>query len=199
MDRLSAQLIPGRSDNRCIRILLPDHGDCLIDLFLRGVLRPGENDCPGALNLVVIELAKVLHVHLYLLDIGNCHKRADLQIAFLRCILDRAADVRQLADAGRLDDDMIRVKLLHDLLQGLRKVPHQAAADAAGIHLGNIDAGFLQKPSVNPDLAELIFNQDYLLSCKHITDQFLNQRRLAGPEESRNNINLCHFPHLKKT
>ena len=72
MDRLTAQFVPGSRDDRCFRILLPDHGDRFIDLLLGCILCPGENDRSCAFDLVVVELSEVLHIHLDLLDISYC-------------------------------------------------------------------------------------------------------------------------------
>ena len=99
MDRPAAQLIPWRRDDGSIRILLTDQSDSLVNFLFRRILRPGEDDRAGTLNLIVIELAEVLHIHLCLLDVGNRNQRPNLQIAFLRCVLNRAADVRQLSNA----------------------------------------------------------------------------------------------------
>ena len=107
-------------------------------------------------------------------------------------MLHRIADIGQLADSGRLDDDVVRVELLHNLLQCFGKVTDQAAADAARIHLSDVDACFLKETAVDTDLTEFIFDQDNLLSCKHIADKLLDQRRLSCSKETGNNINFCH-------
>ena len=193
MDRLAGELVPGSGDNARIRILLTDHGDGRIQLFLVNILCPGQNDGTGGLNLIVVELTEVLHIHADLLDIRNRHQGADLKITVLRRILDRPADIRQFAYARRLDQDMIRMELIHNLAQRLGEIAHQRAADAAGVHLSNIDARILQKAAVNTDLAELILNQDNLLSRKHILDQLLDQCCLSCTEEARNNVNFSHF------
>ena len=99
MDRPSAQLIPGRGDDRRIRVLRPDHENRIVDLLLRSVLRPREDDRSGAFNLVVIEFSEVFHIHPDFFHIGNGHKRTDLQITFLRSVFDRTADIRELSDA----------------------------------------------------------------------------------------------------
>ena len=64
--------------------------------------------------------------------------------------------------------------LLHDLVQGLAEVPHQGAADAAGVHLGDLDAGLLEEAAVNADLAELVFDQHDLLALQGVLQQLFN-------------------------
>ena len=193
MDRLPGQLIPWSSDNARIGILLTDHGDRRIQLLLVNVLGPGQNNGACGLDLIVVELTEVLHIDADLLDVRHCHQRTDLKVAVLRRILDRPAHVRQLAHARRLNQDMIRMELVHNLTQRLGKITHKRAADAAGIHLCDVDAGVLQESAVNADLAEFILNQDNLLSCKHILDQLLDQCCLPCSEKTRNNINFSHF------
>ncbi len=95
---------------------------------------------------------------------------------------------------------MIRMKLFHDLLQRLCKISDQAAADTPGIHLGNIDPGFLEKTSVNSDLAKFILYKHYLLARKNVADQLPDQSGFPGSEESGDNIDLCHLiPFFLKT
>ena len=107
-------------------------------------------------------------------------------------MLHRIADIGQLANAGRLDNDVVRVELLHNLLQRLSKVADQAAADASRIHLSDVDARILQETAVDTDLTEFIFDQDNLLSCEHIADKFLDQCRLPCSKETGNNVNFSH-------
>ena len=54
------------------------------------------------------------------------------------------------------------------LPQRLAEVAHQGAADAAGVHLGDLDAGVLEKAAVNADLTELIFDQNDLLRLRRL-------------------------------
>ena len=86
------------------------------------------------------------------------------------------------------------MKLLHHLFQRFRKIPNQAAADTAGIHLRDIDPGFLQKSAVDADFTEFIFDQNNLLTGEHILNQLFDQCCLTCPKKSRDDIDLCHNP-----
>ena len=114
-----------------------------------------ENDGTGALHLVVVELAEVFHIHLALARVGHRH-----QVAQGHRVGDNLFHggfyITELADTGGLDEDAVRGIVPDHLLQGLAEVAHQAAADAAGIHLGDFNPGFLQKAAVDADFAELI-------------------------------------------
>ncbi|MPM73159.1 hypothetical protein SDC9_120135 [bioreactor metagenome] len=55
--------------------------------------------------------------------------------------LHRANHVRQFTHAGRLNQNAVGRILGQHLFKCLAKVTHQAAADAAGVHFGDLDAG----------------------------------------------------------
>ena len=79
-----------------------------------------------------------------------------------------------------------------DLFQCLAKVAHQTAADAAGVHFRNVDAGLLHETAVNADLTKFVFDQHQLLTLVALGDHLLDQRGLTGTQEAGVNINLCH-------
>ena len=84
------------------------------------------------------------------------------------------------------------MKLRQHLLQCVGKVPHEAAADAAGVHLVDLHAGVLEEAAVDGDLAELVFDQHDLFTRVRLGDQLFDQRGLAGAEKTGENINFCH-------
>ena len=107
-------------------------------------------------------------------------------------LLHGANDIGQLADAGGLDDDTVGMVLSDDLLQGLAEVAHQGAADAAGVHLGDVDAGILQEAAVNADLAELVLDEDQFLALVALSDELLDEGSLAGSQETGVDVDFCH-------
>ena len=56
--------------------------------------------------------------------------------------------------------------LIQHLLQRTAEITHKAAADAAGIHLGDLNPGLLEKAAVNTDLSEFILDQHQLFPAK---------------------------------
>ena len=82
--------------------------------------------------------------------------------------------------------------LLQDLDQRPPEIAHQRAADAAGVHLVDLDAGLLHKAAVDADLTEFVLNEDDLLSGVGFLDHFLDQGRLACAQETGVNVNNCH-------
>ena len=195
---LASQVAPGGGDDGSLGIVLPQQRHGCIQLGLGDGISTGQDDGGSGLDLVIIELAEVLHIDLDLARVGNGDGIA--QGDFLIGDLVHCADnIRQLAHTGGLDEDAVRVILLDDLSQGLAEVAHQRAADAAGVHLGDVDAGVLQEAAVNADLAEFVLNEDQLLALVGLGDHFLDQGSLAGAQEAGVDIDFCHsLLHLPK-
>ena len=106
--------------------------------------------------------------------------------------LHGADDVGELPHARRLDDDAVGGELLLHLFQSLGKVAHERAADAARIHLGDLDARVFEEAAVHADLAELILDEHDLLARVGFLDEFLDERRLAGAQKPGNDVDFRH-------
>ena len=81
---------------------------------------------------------------------------------------------------------------VHHLPQRLAEIAHQAAANAAAVHFGNVNTRFLQKTTVNADFTKLIFNEDKLFAGISLRNQLLDERRLACTQKTGENINFSH-------
>ena len=192
---LARQLAPRGGDDGGNGIMLPQHGNGRVQLALGDGIGTGQDDGGGGFDLVVVELAEVLHIHLDLARVGHGHGVAQRDLV-IRHLAHSGDDVGQLAHAGGLDQNAVGMVLGNDLLQRLAEIAHQRAADAAGVHLGDVDAGILQKAAVNADLAELVLDQHQLLPLVTFGDHLFDQGRLARAEEAGENINFCHKKHL---
>jgi len=179
----AGQLIPlGRHDRRS-GIAGTQTVYAIVQLLLRqtGGVAQDQAACIG--DLVVKELAEVLLIHLALL--GIYHSREAIQLHPLCVeILHGTDDVAQLAHTGRLDQNAVGVILLQHLLQCLAEIAHKAAANTAGVHLGDLHAGILQKSAVNADLTKLVLDQHQLLSGICLSNQLLDERGLASAQKS---------------
>ena len=191
-DLLAFQLVPVGGDDGSLGVLLPDHGHGAGDLVLAGGAGAAQDDGVGMADLVVVKLAEVLHVQPDLVHIGHGHKAVQLHIPLGGDALHGLGHVAQLTHAGGLDQDAVRLVLVDDLLQSFAEVAYQAAADAAGVHLGDLDAGLLQKAAVDADLAEFILDEHQLLARVGLGDQLLDERGLAGAQKTGKNIDLGH-------
>ena len=189
------QLTPRRGNDGGVGIMLPEHFYGLVQLGLGDRIGPGQNDGGSSLNLVVVELAKVLHIDLDLASIHHCHGEAQGNIG-IGDLLYSGDHIGQLAHAGRLDNNAVRVVLADNLGQGFAKIAYQGAADAAGIHFSDVDARVLKEAAINADLTELVFNEDQLLSSICFLNHLFDQSGLACAQKAGININFCHKKHL---
>ena len=139
----AGEIIPGSRDDYRIRIMLSEKCCYCLQLLLADILRTAEYDGICALYLIVVEFAEILHIHLALVRICNGYHAVDLQPGILRYVLYCKRNIGKLADTGGLNDDAIRMELLYNLAQSCVKISHQRTADAAGIHLCDVDAGIL--------------------------------------------------------
>ena len=182
-------------DNGSIGIMLFEHLHSGIQLLLRYRIGTGQNDTTCGFNLIVIKFAEVLHVDLYLVCIHNRNGTAQLHI-LAGNLLHRADHIGELANAGGLNDNAVRMILVNDLGQRTAEVANQAAANTAGVHLSDVDARLLQEAAVNTDLAKLILDQHQAFALVAFGDHLLDQCGLTGTQKTGVNINFCHINHL---
>ena len=145
------------------------------------------------LHLVVEELAEVLHVDPGLGGVHHGDEAVELKLrGLLLHPLHGGDHVGQFSYAGGLDDDAVGGVVLQHLFQGGAEVAHQGAADAAGVHLGDLHSGVLQEAAVNADLAELVLDEHVLLALEGLAEELLDEGGLAGSQETGDNVDLRH-------
>ena len=189
----AGELIPGGCDNGGALILLPQQSNGGLQCSGFQLLRAAEDDGPGVLHLVGVELAKVFQVDLRFGRIGHGNRAAQRHLRdLLRHILNSPDYIGQLAYAGRFNENAVRMKLLHDFFQRLAKVAHQGAADAPGIHLGDFHPCILQKAAVDADLAELILNEDNSFALQSFIQQFFDESGFSGAQKAGDYVYFCH-------
>ena len=188
---LAGQFVPGSGHQGSFRVMLPQKSHCHIQLSRSNGIGTGKDNSSGGLHLIVIELAKVLHVNLDLTGVNNSHGIAQLHICRGH-LFHSSHHIGQLAYTGRLDHNTIRRIICDDLGQSFAKVANQAAANAAGVHFGDVYAGVLQKAAVNTDLTKFIFNQHQFLAGISLLDHLFDQRGLACAKETGINVDNSH-------
>ena len=192
---LTIQLVPRSDDNGSRSILLTHNPHNRIQLFLGNAIGTAENDASCMFQLIIIEFAEVFGVNLALPGINNGSKA--IQLYIVRFHLFHGFDhITELSDAGRLDQNAIRCKLLQYLSQRGLKVTHQTAADASGIHFVDLDACFLHKATINANLAELVLDQHQLFAGIRFRDQLFNQSGLSCTQKAGKYINFSHSLHF---
>ena len=191
---LTGKIRPGSGDDGGSGVVLSQHSHSGVQLGLGNGVGPGQDDGGSGLDLVVVELTEVLAVDLHLTGIGHSH--GVTQSHFVGHDLVNGTDnVRQLANTRGLDEDPVGVVLRNHLLQSLAEIAHQGAADATGVHFGDVDAGILQETAVDADLTKLILDQNQFLAGIGFGNHLLNEGGLACAQEATVNINLCHGKH----
>ena len=192
-DLCTGQFVPIGGHNGGGGVLFLDQGNGCGNLFLVCAAGAAQDDAGCVADLVIIELAKVLHIHFDLVHIGHSHKAVQADRQGLAHTLNSAGHITQLANAGRLDQDAVRVISLHDLFQCLAEVAHQGAADAAGVQLVDLNACLTHKAAVNADLAEFVFDQHDLFALERFLDELFDQGRFACTQKAGENINFSYL------
>ena len=72
--------IPRSCHDGSIGILLPQKSNRRIQFFLADSVSTGKDNGTGSLHLVIIELSKVLHIHLYLACIHDSHGKSHFHL-----------------------------------------------------------------------------------------------------------------------
>ena len=186
-DLCAAQLRPGGGYDGRVGIELAEHGAGGDDLAVGGGIGAAEHDNVGVLHLVVEKFAEVADIHTALARVNDGDLRADLA-AVDAC--DSLRNVGELAHARGLDDDAVGSVFGNDLFKRLGEVAHEGAADAAGVHLGYLHAGILEKAAVDGYLAELVLDEDELFVFIALGYQLAYKRGLSRAQKSGKNVYL---------
>ena len=192
-DLCTGQFVPIGGHNGGGGVLFLDQGNGCGNLLLVCAAGAAQDDAGCVADLVIIELAKVLHIHFDLVHIGHSHKAVQADRQGLAHTLNGAGHITQLANAGRLNQDAVRMIGLHDLFQCLAEVAHQGAADAAGVQLVDLNASLTHKAAVNADLAEFVFDQHDLFALERFLDELFDQGRFACTQKAGENINFSYL------
>ena len=188
----ACQLAPGGDYKGGIRVVLPEKGYVGIQLVAAYLAGAAEYNCVCVLYLVVEELPEVLHVHLALVCIHNGRKAVELQ-GVRAYVLHRPYNVAELAHAGGLYKYAVGGVLVHNLPERLAEVAYQAAADAAGVHLGNFYPGVLHEAAVYAYLAEFVLYEHQPFALVGLGYELLYKGGLASAQKAGKNINLGHL------
>ena len=188
-DLSTVELCPGGSYKACLCVDALEQFNRSHDLVSGRGIGTAHDDEVGICNLIIEELAEVAHIHAALACVNNSYLCAD-QCTFNAG--DCGSDIGELAYTRRLNDDAVGSIVLHDLLQSLGEVADQSAADAAGIHLGDLNTRVLQEAAVYCDLAEFIFNKNELLALVALGDELADKCGFSGAEEAGEYVYSCH-------
>ena len=155
---LAVQGRPGGCDDGGRFVVLAQHGDAGLQLLLRNMIGVAEHDATGVLDLIVKELAEVLHIQLAFVGVDHGSERLQHDLLGQNA-LHGTDDVGQLADTRGLNENAIGGEVGQDLRERLGKITDQGTANAALIHFSDLHAALLEKARVNADLAEFVFDE----------------------------------------
>ena len=141
-DSICVKLLPWRGDNRRLIVLPAQEGNTLFHGFRLHHLRPADDDRRSACNLVFIKFPEIFQVHFCLFPIhhGNPAFNLDRRILFHR--FHRTHDIGEFSDPGGFNQYPVRRILVQNLFQSNAEISHQRTADAARVHLGDLNTGF---------------------------------------------------------
>ena len=190
-DILAVKTVPRCGDDGSFRVLLPEKGYALGNFMLLCALGVGEDYSGGGGYLVVVELAKVLHIHFALVDVGNRCVGVEDGVGDAR-VLYGADNVGELAYSRGLDNYALGLVLLQHLDKRLGEIANEGATDAARIHLGYLDARIGEKSAVNAYLTEFVLNEDYALAGVGFLNKLFDKGGLSCSEKARKNVYFSH-------
>ena len=188
-DLLSVKLVPRGGDEGCILIDAADYPDRLVQLVLRYSGGAAEYDGGGKFYLIAVEFLEVAHIHPALGRVDYGSEGVERHSGDI-CALYGSYYIAQLADARGLDNDPVGAELLRYFFQCFAEISDERAADAAGIHLGDLDSGFFQKSSINADLTKFILDKHQFFAAVCFFNQFLYECGLSGSEKAGEYVNL---------
>ena len=192
-DVLAVKLVPRGGNDSSGRVVLSDELDGLFRLISLSNVGMRKNDTGCVSNLIVVELTKVLHIHLALINVCNRGEAVEDSVLSLNR-LNSLDNVRELTYSAGLDNNSVGMELVKNLGESLRKIANERATDTAGVHLGDLDACILKEAAVNTDLAKLVLYKHKLFTCVCFLYKLLDKRSLTCAEEAGKNI---YFRHIK--
>ena len=126
-DFFPAEFRHRRCDNRRIRIQPAQQRKCFID-FLRGravCIRAAQNDGPRGLDLILEKFTEVFQIHFAFRHIHDGRRGIDHEARLVLRALDRMNDIRKFSDAGRFDNDTVRMVFVRDLFECAPEITDQ--------------------------------------------------------------------------
>ena len=102
-------------------------------------------------------------------------------------------NVRKLTNARGLNNNSVGVELGNYLAKRSGKIADERAADAARIHLGDLNTGILKKSAVYTYLTKLVLDKNHLFICISLFYKLFDKSCFSRAKKSGKNINFSHF------
>ena len=188
----AGQLLPrGGNDNRG-SVMLFEKRYAICNLLIGHFSCVAEYDTACILNLIVKELAKVLHVHFALVSVNDGGKSVKNR-ALGVCILGRLNNVGKLTNARRLDKNAVGSVFVDNLFESNCKVANEGATDTTRVHFVDLNSRLCQESAINTDLTELVLNKNYFFAVIGFFNKLFDKGGLSCTEKARKYVNFSHF------
>ena len=164
----------------------------ICDLLIGHFSSVAEYDTACILNLIVKELAKVLHVHFALVSVNDGGKSVKNR-ALGVCILGSLNNVGKLTNARRLDKNAVGGVFVDNLFESNCKVANEGATDTTRVHFVDLNSRLCQESAINTDLTELVLNKNYFFDVICFFNKLFDKGGLSCTEKARKYVNFSHF------
>ena len=192
-NEIRLHIVPGGGDDPGVRMGLGDQLAALFNAVGREELGTAEDDGGGALDLIEEEFAEILHIHTTLSGVHDGGAAADLDFGMAGFRLFHSGEnFAELADACGLHKDTIRMVGVDQLVHGSLEIAGEGAADAAGVQLGDGDAGVLHEAAVDADFAVFVLQQDHLFIAEAAGEELFDEGCFSGSKETGDDVDFYH-------
>ena len=179
----SIQFRPWSCNQSSIAVVLADKLYTELKLVRLYTICMAENYRSGILYLVVKKFTEVFHIHFAFIGINNSCEGIKHSILCLY-VLHSTDNIGKLAHTRGFNKYTVGRKLIQNLFECFAKIAHKATANTAGIHLGNLYTGILQKSTVDTDFTKLVFNKHKLFTLVRFLYKLFNQGSFTRSQKS---------------
>ena len=142
-DLLRLQLFHRCSNDISILIEAADQLNGFLNFLLICHIGAAQNNSTRISNLIREKFSEISQVHFAFFHIRHCGITVELDLTFIFHVLHSLDHIGQLSYTGGFNNDAVRMVFLHHLHQRCTKITYQGTADAAGIHLADLNSCFL--------------------------------------------------------
>ena len=142
-DLLRLQLFYRCSNDMSTLVEAADQLNGFLNFLLICHIGAAQNNSTRISNLIREKFSEISQVHFAFFHIRHCGITVELDLTFIFHVLHSLDHIGQLSYTGGFNNDAVRMVFLHHLHQRCTKITYQGTADAAGIHLADLNSCFL--------------------------------------------------------
>ena len=142
-DLLRLQLFYRCSNDMSTLVEAADQLNGFLNFLLICHIGAAQNNSTRISNLIREKFSEISQVHFAFFHIRHCGITVELDLTFIFHVLHSLDHIGHLSYTGGFNNDAVRMVFLHHLHQRCTKITYQGTADAAGIHLADLNSCFL--------------------------------------------------------